>query len=250
MKKQDRKEKNSSLREKILKRKYISIFLALFTLGVNIFAWFAFSSNASLQLDGTVASWDVEFYDSNGESTHNAVIEVTKMKPGMSDFTKTIYVDNKSDVDADFRYEVTSFSILGNTVTVPAGQDPIQYLSNFYPFSVQLSSSKNILLQNDSLTFDIAVTWPYESATPRYFNMDNIYQYDDSFVYYKLNNSTYSEYNVQNSTIFNSERSSLYLEKDDADTYFGMKCNDYESTTNKACLVVNMKLSVIQRQEG
>ena len=47
MKKQNRKEKDLSLRQRILKKKYISIFLALFTLGVNIFAWFAFSSNAS-----------------------------------------------------------------------------------------------------------------------------------------------------------------------------------------------------------
>ena len=201
-------------------------------------------------VDGTVASWDVEFYDSNGESTHNAIIEVTKMKPGMADFNKTIYVDNKSDVDADFRYEVTSFSILGNTVDVPSGQDPIQYLNTFYPFSVRLSSSKNILLQNDSLTFDIDVTWPYESTTPKYFKMDSVYEYDDSFIYYKLNGSNYTEYNVPNSNIYNSERNNLYLEKDDADTFFGMKCNTYEKTTNKACLVVNMKLSVIQRQEG
>ena len=44
MKKETNEEKIVALKKAILKRKYISIFLALFTLGVNIFAWFAFSN--------------------------------------------------------------------------------------------------------------------------------------------------------------------------------------------------------------
>ena len=63
MKKQITREQLESLRKSLNKRKYFSILLALFTLGVNIFAWFAFSANAGLELDANVAAWDVEFKD-------------------------------------------------------------------------------------------------------------------------------------------------------------------------------------------
>ena len=64
---------------------------SLFTLGVNIFAWFVFTTNASVGLDATVASWDVEFRDDQDQAMQNFTISVTKMKPGMPDFTKSIY---------------------------------------------------------------------------------------------------------------------------------------------------------------
>ncbi len=51
MKKRLTREQLEVLQKKFRKKKYLSILLALFTLGVNIFAWFAFSANAGLELD-------------------------------------------------------------------------------------------------------------------------------------------------------------------------------------------------------
>lgn len=241
-----RKAKITSFNKAILKRKYISIFLALFTFGVNIFAWFAFSSHANVSLDATISSWDVEF-SSNGEATQNLVIDVTKMKPGMNNFTKTIDVSNHSDVSADFTYEITSFKLLGHTFNNMTSSQLITYLGSNYPFNVSFNASKMILTTNDTLTFDINVAWPFESASTTYYKLDSAYQYDSSFVYYKLVNNSYNPFSVPNSSVFNSNLNELYLEKDDADTFFGMNCDTYESNSGEACLVLNLKLMVLQR---
>ena len=101
-KKQIRDEKIILLKKALLKRKYYSIFLALFTLGINIFAWFVFSTTAQVGLDATVASWDVQFRDDSGDDSKIFVIDITKMKPGMNNYSKTISAHNHSDVTADF----------------------------------------------------------------------------------------------------------------------------------------------------
>ena len=38
----------------------------------------------------------------------------------------------------------------------------------------------------------------------------------------------------------------LYLEKDDADTYFGERCHTYESSSGEACMIITVKLVAIQ----
>ena len=242
-------EKIIALRKALLKRKYISIFLALFTLGVNIFAWFVFTTTANVSLDATVASWDVQFRDDSGEATQNFVIDVTKMKPGMDDYTKTIEINNHSDVDADFIYEVTSFELLGYPIQMSDRSAMIDYLRNNYPFSVQFNASKEVLAAHDEVSFEVLLTWPYESETEIYYKQDDVYEYDSSLPYYRLSGGTYSLYDVPNASTYASMKSRLYFAKDDADTYFGMKCHEYEESTGKACLTLNLRLLVQQKMD-
>ena len=246
-KKQTNEETIVALKKALLKRKYFSIFLALFALGVNIFAWFVFTTTANVGLDTTVASWDVQFYDDSGAAIQNFVIDITKMKPGMTDFSKTITVRNLSDVDADFIYEVTSFSLLGHTIS---SNDLYNYLNTRYPFSLTLNASKTILNASDEVEFDIGLTWPYDSNVDIYYGQDDAYQFDATLPYYQLSNGTYSLYNVPDQNTYNSLKSSLYLKKDDADSYFGMRCNEYETSTGNACLTVNLRLLVQQRNSN
>ena len=241
---EERREKIATIRKAIIRKKYISIFLALFTLGVNIFAWFAFSANAGLKLDATIATWDVQF-EEEGVVTHDVVIDITKMKPGMDDYSKTVTVYNYSDVLADFSYEVTEIKLLGNTVTAA---DPKTYLRTNYPFKVTFTPSSDYIGINQYISFDTFVHWDFESAEPLYFPMsDPIYQFDSGFVYYQKSGSTYSEYSVANSAVFNSYRNTLYLEKDDADTFFGMQCAQYEANTGNACLSITLRLKAEQQ---
>ena len=248
MEEQSKKKRIHSLRDGLRKRKYISILLALFTLGVNIFAWFAFSANAGLTLDATVASWDVEFKDENSTVFRNYLIEVTKMKPGMSDYESSVTIQSNSDVEADFRYEVTSFSLLGHTINLANKSDVFTYLSDFYPFSVSFDADKMVLVNNDSITFTVTVSWPYEESNT-YYAQDEVYEFDDSFVYYTKSGNVYTPFAVANSSAFQTHINSLYLEKDDADTFFGMKCKAYETTSGQPCLVLNMRLLVIQSDD-
>lgn len=248
MKKILEREKIEYLNKKLSRKKYISILLALFTLGVNIFAWFAFSANAGLQLDGTVASWDVDFKDSNGVSTRDVVIEVTKMKPGMEEFSETVIVENKSDVTANFTYELTSFSLLGREIDLSGIADPFTYIRTYYPFSIGTLASKDVLNGADELNFDVTVNWAYESATPKYYALNEIYDFNDTLIYYKKVDDEYIEFSATSDNYI-SQRNSLYLEKDDADTYFGMACNTYEKSTNKPCLHLTMRLLVEQAND-
>ena len=238
-------EKIAFLRKKLKRQKYVSILLALFTLGVNIFAWFAFSANASLTLDGTVASWDVEFKD-NGVISRNIYIEVSKMKPGMANFTKTIDIETESDVTSQFSYEFVSFSILGVSVDLTNKSNVETYLRDFYPFSITTLASKYTLTNNDSITFDVNVVWPYDSATPKYFGQDEVYSYNDTFIYYTPSGNSYVNANIASSSAYASQKSSLYLEKDDADSFFGMECKAYEANTGEPCLKLQMRLLVEQ----
>lgn len=250
MENQTNEEKIVALRKALLKRKYFSIFLALFTLGVNIFAWFVFTTTAKLELDATVASWDVQFRDDSGEEMQSFEIDITKMKPGMDDYTKTITINNRSDVDADFIYEVSSFELLGYSIQMNDRAAMLNYLRNNYPFSVQFSASKDVLAASDEVQFDINLTWPYESETEIYYKQDDVYEYEPSLPYYRLSGGTYSSYNVSNSSTYESMKSRLYFAKDDADTYFGEKCHEYEDATGRACLILNLKLLVQQKNES
>ncbi len=246
MGKQIDREKLAALNVKFRKHKYLSILLALFTLGVNIFAWFAFSSSAGLQLDATVASWDVEFKD-NGVVSRNIYIEITKMKPGMTTYEKTVEVDNNSEVPATFRYEVISVTLLGNTLDLTQYSNIDTHLRQFYPFSIQYAANKTSLAGNDSLEFNVQVSWPYESNTPQYFSQDDVvYDFNESFIYYLKNGTNYEETTIANETAFTNQKSNLYLIKDDADSYFGMACGSYEKATGEPCLTMNMRLYVEQ----
>mgnify|MGYP007070003356 CR=1 FL=1 len=247
MKEEMRKKKLTSLSKKMKKRMYFSILLALFTLGVNIFAWFAFSAQAGLELDATVASWDVEFKDENEQVlSRNIVVEVTDMKPGMDDFNKTIEIESNSDVQATFSYELDSFSLLGVDVDLSNETNPFDYLRDFYPFSIIASADKNTLSYQDTVTFQLDIIWPYDSITPLYYGQDESYSYNDTFSYYTKSGSNYNLATVANVTAYNTQKNNLYLEKDDADSYFGMMCDLYESETGAPCLVLNMRLLVEQ----
>ncbi len=246
MKKQITKEQLESFRKSLNKRKYFSILLALFTLGVNIFAWFAFSANAGLELDATVAAWDVEFKDNTGVIARDIVVEVTKMKPGMPDFNKTIEIESNSDVSANFSYDVLSLSILGHTINLTNIQDVEDYLENYYPFSVTFDASSYVLSPTDSVTFEVNIVWPYDSQTPKYYQQNEVYDYNESFYYYLKSGTTYTETPIANQAAFNTQRNNLYLIKDDADSFFGMQCAQYEATSGQACLVMNMRLLVEQ----
>ena len=239
------KEKLGKLRKAFLRKKYISILLALFTLGVNIFAWFAFSDTAEVELDGTVASWDVEFRDNNGVETNNFLVSVANMKPGMNNFSQSLTVYNRSDVEAKFVYEIQSFSLFGNSIT-NYGNDIDHFLQSTYPFEISVVPSKNNLGTNDNLSLSINVKWDYESTDPLYFKVQDFYDFDEGFTYYVLNEETYTPVDVT-STNYASLKSTLYLEKDDVDTFFGEKCGAYEDSTSKPCLELDLLLQVQQK---
>ena len=243
------KECLDELQKRRRKIKFTSLLFALLTLGVNVFAWFVYVTNANLSLDATVASWDVSFLE-DGVQTNSIIVDVTDMYPGMLTFRKNIVVTNKGEVSADFDYHIKSFTLLGDTYTVPEDESDgvIQDFSSKYPFLVKFSADKSVLNVDDSLNFGITVDWDYEGESTTYFQLDHLYKFDPTLVYYRLSGGSYIEDNTIDSTTYSANRDNLYLEKDDADCYFGTKCGEYKKRTGLPCFSLNMQLIVKQKR--
>ena len=239
---QTRKEKLDSINRRLKKKKYMAILLALFTLGVNAFAWFVFSTHSDFTYEGKVSSWDVELKE-GGHAVNDFTIS-TDMEPGMTDFVKTYEISNHGEVDAKITYNIQSLHIMGRNVNLYAVSDPVDYLENFYPFSIQVTTDRTVVAPNGTATFTVTVSWDFEDSTA-YYALNNVYDYDSGFTYYKYENNAYTEFAVVD-TNYNSLRDTLYLNKDDADTYFGMKCGVYQASTNLHCLDAVIRLSVEQ----
>ena len=237
-----RKETLDLLSRRLRKRKFMAILLALFTLSVNAFAWFVFSTHSDYTYEGKVASWDVELRE-GGELVNDFIIAVD-MKPGMSDFSKNYVVNNLGDVDAKLSYTIDSVKLMGRTVDLTGISDPVNHLKTFYPFVVDINSDKTVILQGQSANFNVEVSWDFEDDTA-YYALNNIYDFDETFKYYTKSGSTYNEF-AATSANYVSNRANLYLQKDDADTYFGMKCGAYQESTDLPCLEIKFQLTVEQ----
>ena len=108
---QARKEKLDALNSRLRKKKFMAILLAVFSLGVNAFAWFVFTTRATVKVDGKVASWDVSLRDENDQMVNSVEINVD-MEPGMLEVSKRYEVDNHGEVAVDMTYTVDSLTIM------------------------------------------------------------------------------------------------------------------------------------------
>lgn len=87
--------------------------------------------------------------------------------------------------------------------------------------------------------------WTYEED--KYFKVNSLYTYDSAINYYILANNTYQVDNTVTADNFASKvQTGLYLTKDDADSYFGYACGNYEVNTKKPCMDVHVVLEVSQ----
>lgn len=229
-----------------------SIFLALFVLGVNAYAWFVFISSASVNVRSNVISWDVNFLDENSE-VKDLQILTSDLYPGMDTYTKTIKIKNNSDLRAKFEANIDSISILGEEVSNSSNtyEEKADYLKNTYPFIVNITYPKDILDKNDSMDLVITIDWPYEKTDTlarEYYKLTNQYKYDDSVIYYKLVNNSYVDAGITSAN-FDSNKLNLYLEKDDADSYLGYSCKTYKDNTAQSCFNFHLVLTVTQINE-
>lgn len=243
----------TSLQKQKNKIKRRSIFLALFVLGVNAYAWFVFISTANVNVKSNVVSWDVNFLDENSPSKDVDVV-TNDLYPGMPRYTKTIKVYNRSDVRAKFSYKIDSINVLGEETlnTTDTTDDALDYLENTYPFFVTIEYDKDELDSEDYLNFTINIDWPYEKGeegTRDYYNLTRQYKYDPSVTYYKFLNGAYVQSSLTEEE-FTNQKTSLYLEKDDADSFWGSNCKTYkEDNDGDVCFKFHLILTVTQINE-
>lgn len=230
-------------RKRLLLRSFL---FALFLIGVNIFAWFTYVSKAGLQLEGNISSWDVEF-NANGKPTTKVDFYVSDMKPGMLDYSQKVIIHNLGEVSADVSYDIASLSIMGRDVDASNKDEIIRRLNSFYPFSVNLNIDSVIIQPQGYTNFSASLSWDYE-IQEKFYQLDSLYDYNGEFNYYNLVDGKYVVNDSVTADNFNELRNNLYLEKDDADSYFGYACGQYEKNTGKSCLAMKLVLKVIQKE--
>ena len=230
-------------RKRLLLRSFL---FALFLIGVNIFAWFTYVSKAGLQLEGNISSWDVEF-NANGKPTTKVDFYVSDMKPGMLDYSQKVIIHNLGEVSADVSYDIASLSIIGRDVDVSNKDEIIRRLISFYPFSVNLNIDSVIIQPQGYTNFSASLSWDYENQE-KFYQLDSLYDYNGEFNYYNLVDGKYVVNDSVTADNFNELRNNLYLEKDDADSYFGYACGQYEKNTGKSCLAMKLVLKVTQKE--
>lgn len=238
---------NNPKRKKARKKAIIrSVILLLFLFGINTFAWFTYISRAEVSINGSVVSWNVNFLDENG-AVEDVDIEITEMQPGMIPFEKTIEIVNHSDVAARFSYDIKSVNILGIEILQgESNENIISSLQNDYPFILNIIPGKTDLAIGDSTNFQVTMDWSYEE-TEKYYRLNSVYSYDPSVYYYTYTNNTYQIDETVTSDNFASKvATGLYLEKDDADSFFGYQCGNYEQNTGNPCIKINLELRANQ----
>lgn len=222
-----------------------SILLIALLLVVNTFAWFTYISRAGLTLNGSVIDWDISFLNENG-AIKEVKVDITDMKPGMLPFEYDIQIQNNSDVAANIHYKITSAKLLGNELLQEGQEEAVaESLKTEYPFVLELTSDRDDIQIGEMISFKITLNWDYQASA--YYKVNNLYTYDSGVYYYTLVDGSYQVDNTVTQDNFSEKvDSGLYLEKDDADSFFGYACGKYEDETGEPCLQLKVDLNVTQ----
>lgn len=213
-----------------------------FLLAVNSFAWFVFISNGDTKINADVISWDIVFLDEK-EQIEMLDIYLDDLYPGMADFSESIVVKNKSDLNAKFTYEVEGITVYGQEFT---SSDYINALENEFPFSITFNYDNESILINEKVSFTVNVSWPFESENA-YYKLNSLYPYSEVYNYYLFDGTNYTKTNVTSSNYASLVNSGLYVESDDADTYWGERSVTYkQANPNKSAITLKVKLIVSQ----
>ena len=236
----------SKRKKKLLIR---SILLTGFLLGVNVYAWFIFVQQFGGNFDANVVSWDVIAFDENQQQIDELALNIDDLYPGMTNFSKHIVIRNRGTMPATFTYYLTSFELFGDTYTFSQAQSAtgLNDLQNGFPFKVTFASNMSTIPSGADATFTVTATWAYESQVP-YFKVNQYMHYDSEYKYYTRSGSTYTEASVNASNWSSMVANDLYMESDDADTYFGHLSSIYQTDNpGEPCLKIFLELKVDQQ---
>ena len=242
-----------SLQKRRKKIKMRSMLMAGFVLGVNAFAWFVFIAKADVKVNANIISWDVNFSDSS-EVISKVVVETTDLYPGMPTYTKEINISNYSDLEGVFEYDIYSIKVLGDEVvdSTTTHDGALTYLNSTFPFIVSFSSSKTELEKKDNMVFTIYIDWPLDytdSGAKKIYRLTEHYRYDPSITYYNYANGYNPVLNVTQE-MFDVNKTGYYVEKDDADSFWGATCDKYRDETNESCFSFRLMLKVSQKDSN
>ncbi len=193
------KNKKKLLRalKKVINLKRIIILIVL--LAGNSFAWFIYSQQVEGNVNVHVRSWKVVLESASQPITTTYDVKIDNMYPGMSNFSQSIQVYNKSEMAADINYTILEMNILGTSTITKEGtlesggtligneitsSDLTNKLNTMYPFKITFNvATSTIDAETGESNFTIGVVWPYESGND---NLDT--EWGNNAYLYKTNN--------------------------------------------------------------
>ncbi len=251
MKKKISRQFTEAEREYIKKNRKILIIRSVLMLGFllvfNAFAWFIYISKVNTELDIHALSWDVVFSES-GTAVKDVTIALD-VYPGMEEYTHTISISNSGETGANLSFDTQSVTLFGSellTSSMTEAQKQ-QLLRTLLPLTIEYEFGSTQLDQLDNSSFTISVNWEYENSF--YYKVPSVFTYSDDVTYYTISGGTYNEATVTSAN-YDSLKNSLYLAKDDIDSYIGEKCGIYQNTNDTSCLILKGELVAEQSQAG
>src|SRR5574344_216254 len=175
------KKKNNTLLKAIFNTiTPIHLLILIVLISVNSFAWFIYANQVENNVSVHVRSWKILLEVADHEISSDYEFNVDDMYPGMTDYSQSIQVFNKSEMDAEIVYTILEANILGDDITTqegvlaaggtPTGSEPtsaalINKLATEYPFKISFGIGETTIQSGTGETeYNLSVKWPFESG--------------------------------------------------------------------------------------
>lgn len=158
------KEKFKKVLKLIKRYRFFLIFMVVL-LSANTYAWFMYVTRVDTSFRAKVRSWNVMFQVHDNNIAQEVVFDTTDIYPGMTDYEDFASVVNTGDTTGDIYFEIKRVEVFGEVFSSAnyTTAQLLNKLANDYPFTITLSLSNNKVYPGTTETFNLEITWPYES---------------------------------------------------------------------------------------
>ena len=140
----------------------ITLILILLLIG-NTYAWFMYNSIFDISINSKVKSWKIEFKENEQILENEIVLDIDSIYPGMDEFTKTIVIQNKGEIDASISYRITAIELFGERMSVGENctEEELNEYINSLPFVINFELDKDTIEANSGeANYNITFNWP------------------------------------------------------------------------------------------
>ncbi len=151
--------------EKIKKIRYFLLF-AIVLISINAYAWFTYVTRVDTSISATVRSWNVMFQVHDNNFADEVTFNVGDMYPGMTNFHDHAWIVNNGATAGDAYFNIKRVQIFDDVYTSSnySNAQLLAILQNNYPFEITLALSNPHVAAGRTETFNIDISWPYESG--------------------------------------------------------------------------------------
>ena len=151
---------------KVIKRIRYFLIFAILLLSVNAYAWFVFVTRVDTNITAKVRSWNVMFQVHDNNIANEVVFNVGEIYPGMTPYNDYASIINTGESAGEATYIIKRIQIFNDVYESRnySQGELIDMLTAGYPFEIDVSLTNNIVLPGQTETFNIDITWPYESG--------------------------------------------------------------------------------------